>query len=86
MTKQITLILLLVCWSPLLSPATGDVSIKIAREYIQILEKEVFACVLGQKIRVYFNPIDWVEVKCKITDDNLWEQQQTRKLTTGVIR
>ena len=69
-----------------IEPAVGVYSVNISRQYIQILENQVFECVVGKRIRVYFNSVDWVEIKCQITDDNLWQHVQTRKLTIGVLR
>ena len=73
-------------WSSSIAPAVGLYSVDVSRQYIQILENQVFECVAGKRVRVYFNSVDWVEIKCQITDDNLWSRKSFRNVTTGALQ
>lgn len=79
--KQIIAGILLFGISFSLSPAVGDIATRIAREYSQTLEQRVFECVNGQRVRIYFNAVDWVEVRCVIAADNLWLRELPRNIS-----
>lgn len=79
-------LLMLYLWSPMLSPAIGNYSVDTSRHYTKMLEEHVFSCIAGKRVRVYFNSVDWVEVKCTITDDNLWIRRSFRNVTTGEVK
>ena len=73
-------------WSSSIAPAVGLYSVDTSRQYSRILEETVFSCVVGKRVRVYFNSVDWVEIKCQITDDNLWVRRSFRNVTAGVLQ